>query len=157
MSKIRYALSVFGRPRLTEQDPEATNSHKLQLVINTLMHLIEGVNLKDKTLNKQLRASTGLPSLNQAIVESTLMEAWKAIAYGLPSAQFLTPVQYKNQTRAKCNKVLSVPKIRNKHREWFAWKATKLWNASITDLNKAETLAQAKSVIKNIAKEYMFE
>ena len=87
------------------------------------MRLIEGVNLNDKISNKKLRMTTSLPTLNQVIVESTLLEARKAVTYSLPSDDFFVPVSHSSHTRAKSNKMLIVPKLMNKHKEWFAWKA----------------------------------
>ena len=45
-SKIRYGLQLYGRVRISEQDPENTELKSIQLVQNKLLRTLNGTRVK---------------------------------------------------------------------------------------------------------------
>ena len=79
LSRVRYGLAVYGKPRLRESDMSNTLMSELQVKQNRMMRLLTGNRLKDKVPVHVLLEETGWPSINQMIIESITKETWKVL------------------------------------------------------------------------------
>ena len=148
MSKIRYALALFGRIRLSESDPLGQDEQKIQVALNDTMRLLCGVRRRDCISIKELTQRTGLLSFNQLSAQATLMGAWKGMAGKcLSMEQFLQPLSSTNDrvTRAEARRDLTVPRVRN----CFRYNAAKVWNKAPLDIRNARSLSGVKKCVKN--------
>ena len=150
-SHIRYALPIFGNPRLLQDDPSHKPSEQLQVELNHLMRLLAGKTLAEHTSIEELISLTGLPTLNQITVESTLLETWKSIHWSLPCKEFFKPTEDRSSRRNKCFS-LQIPKFAKK--DLFPYKGSKLWNLLPTHIQDEKNFIVAKKEIKNFAKVY---
>ena len=119
------------------------------------MRLAVRATVRDRVSISELCEKTGIPPLNQLIVETTLMECWKSLNLSLPSSDlFLFPSNY-IISRSHASNGLNTPIV--KHRTDFIWKATGLWNSAGVDIRLIEEYHQAKEYIKFHARAYNFE
>ena len=129
---------------------------RIQLVLNNTMRLIAKSCLRDKESVQSLVKKTNLPTVNQMVVESTLIETWKSINFNLPVAKYLQPHQDHVQTRAAGKHLLQIPQLKNNHEEWFLWKSPRIWNDLPVELRMETKFKLAKQAAKKIAKERAF-
>lgn len=145
LSKIRYGLPVFGQVRLDETVPLSGHCRSLQTTINNLMRIIANKKLSDKMSIRDLHALTGLPSLNQMVIQATLMETWKMIQN--EDNVFQKTV---GTTRAASAGDLKMPK----QNKGFVFNGTRIWNKTPTDLRNCEKINTVKMQIKKFAMGY---
>ena len=108
--------------------------------------------VSEHTSIESLTELSGIPTLNQMIVESTLVETWKTINYKLPAYD-----SFKKQITLRSSRntdVFQTPVLCNGHREWFVWKASKLWNTLPKYLQEETDFMTAKKQLKEFAKIY---
>ena len=73
-SKIRYGLAVYGRPRLDEEEPEGKDMHKLQVLQNDMIRVINNLKRSQHVNMKILRRDMGMMSVNQLTVYHVALE-----------------------------------------------------------------------------------
>ena len=56
VSKIRYGIPVYYRPRLNEEDPSCTHQEAIQVLHNDMLRMIAGYERRDRINMKELRA-----------------------------------------------------------------------------------------------------
>ena len=78
-SKIRYGLQLYGRVRVSEQDPENTELKSIQLVQNKLLRTLNGTRVKDKISTRSLLNKFNMLAVNQLNAQIKLLEMWKNI------------------------------------------------------------------------------
>ena len=78
-SKIRYGLQLYGKVRLSEQDPENTELKSIQLVQNKLLRTLNGTRVKDKISTRSLLNKFNMLAVNQLNAQIKLLEMWKNI------------------------------------------------------------------------------
>jgi hypothetical protein len=147
-SKIRYGLPVYGKPRLDETDPLTNYCKSLQTTINDVMRLISNKTITDKVPIKDLHASTGLPSLNQMVVQSTLMETWKLMQMEDSPFQHVTGTY---GTRAAAAGAVVLPTTKS----GFLYNGSKMWNMAPSEVREAKTKQSAKRSIKNFSTKFV--
>ena len=151
LSKIRYGLPVFGQPRLQESDPLSSHCRSLQITVNNIMRILTNNKLSDRVPIKELHASTGLPSLNQMVVQAILMETWK-ILNGKSGVSESIFQKVDGVTRAASVGELKLPKKRNG--TGFVYNGAKIWNQTPTEIRLTKNLYSAKNKIKSFSKLY---
>ena len=65
VSKIRYGLPVYYKPRLADEDPMCKSQDALQVLHNDMLRLIAGHRRSDRTNMKELRSKFNMMSVNQ--------------------------------------------------------------------------------------------
>ena len=138
-----------------EFDPTSGDMADLQKILNCSMRLACRVSSRDHVSIESLCERTGIPSVNQIAVESTLLECWRSLNHSLPSSDlFLHPTNY-IATRAYADNLLGTPRV--KHVTDFIWKATKLWNSAGIEIRLMAQYKSAKDYIKFLANTYNLE
>lgn len=113
------------------------------------------MNIKDHTSVKELTEITGLPTLNQISVESTLLLMWNSRKDDLPlNRQF--ELSKKNEALRSSKRVLqlNVPKMNRSRPEWLIHKGAILWNNAPDGIKSEESARVVKKVIKTYAKDF---
>ena len=151
-SQIRYALSIYGRPKLQHDDPAHKLSGQIQVELNHLMRTIAGKRREEHHSVEELTKLTGLPTLNQLIVESTLIETWKSIHRNLPSSEFFVAPTKRDIPSRRPNNALLIPP--SSRADWFPSKGAKLWNLLPKSTQEETNFIAAKKEIKNFSKIY---
>ena len=85
LSKIRYCISSYCSPRLTESDPQNWILTQLQTIQNNTMRTIFKKKLVDKVPIKDLIHSCNWLSINRTTIHNILIEAWKILMFELNS------------------------------------------------------------------------
>ena len=62
------------------------------------------------------------------VAEAVAMETWRALTFNLPSSSLFEYTPTNIPTRAASKGELRVPKINFANRDWFIYKALRLWN-----------------------------
>lgn len=154
VSKVRYALPVFGRVRLSPEDPTPKTNTAIQTQLNHLMRLITGNRISDRVNTKELHRTSGVPSLNQLILETTALEMWKTLHYDQPcKALFSRPISNRDGLRKDPNP-LRVPPTSSSNQEWFLSKGAKIWNLLPNDCREEPNFQRAKRLVKVFVKNY---
>ena len=81
-SKLRYAISVYLKPRLTEEDEQSKDLQRLQVLQNDMIRLINGKRRSQHTNMKELRAEMKMMSVNQMTVYHALLETFNIKNHG---------------------------------------------------------------------------
>ena len=79
ISKLRYGLSLFSKPRLSTDEPKCMKLEKIQVLMNNLLRLISGVKREDKVPIIDLAKGHSWASLNQISISSVVSDTWRAI------------------------------------------------------------------------------
>ena len=74
-SKIRYGLQLYGKVRLTKNDPECANSKSIQLVQNKLLRALKGTKVKDMIPTTSLVEKFGMLAVNQLNAQIKIIDA----------------------------------------------------------------------------------
>jgi len=150
LSKIRYALPVYGRMSFNINDPINQEMHDLEVKVNNIRRLMTGSKLSDKVPNMILREQTGIPTVNQMLIQSTLLETWKIInGHSQSLEEMLTPISTLGavKTRAEERGNLRVPRSQS-NKTSFARQAANIWNLSPGTIRDCTTIMSAKREIK---------
>ena len=78
-SKINYGIQLYGKVRLSSEDPTNKNIKAIQMVQNKMARLMNGKTLKDKVHTKVLLENAKLLSVNQINAKVKLQEIWKIL------------------------------------------------------------------------------
>ena len=79
MSRVRYGLQLYGKVRLTVEDPTNAYFEDIQLVQNDLLRLLNGSKVKDMISIKSMLTKFNMQSVNQLNCQIKLLEVWKAL------------------------------------------------------------------------------
>ena len=126
MSKIRYRLQLYGRVRVSEQDPENTELKSIQLVQNKLLRTLNGTRVKDKISTMSLLKKFNVLAVNQLNAQMKLLEMWKAINVDK------YPLQLKQQNSGATTRA----------------DAVRVWNLAPDQIKDCKSIGQAKKAIK---------
>ena len=109
--------------------------------------------MSDKVPIRDLHASTGLPSLNQMVVRSTLVETWK-IMHNESGVDHSIFEKVDSVTRAASEDKVKLPKNINGNGAGFVYNGAKIWSMAPPDIKLAKNLSSAKRKIKTFAELY---
>ena len=84
ISSARYKAGIVGRGLILHSDPSNKLMTGIQTVLNDTMRSLAGKKKKDEIKITELRKETGIPSLNQIVIEDSLMLTWASRRYNLP-------------------------------------------------------------------------
>ncbi len=115
--KVSYAAGAVGHGKLRDGDTiaDAAIHTEVQVAINAAARSVLGRRKKDKIRTTALLQKSKLPSFNQTIVRSTLIETWKAVKGNNEPARRLICGQHNSQanrntnTRAKQSGIIAAP------------------------------------------------
>ena len=150
LSKIRYALPVYGRMSLKIDDPKNQDMQALEIKVNNIRRLMTGNKLSDRVPNMVLREQTGIPSVNQMLIQSTLLETWKILnGHSESLEELLSPISTNGsvRTRAEERGNLRVPRSHS-NKTSFAIQAANIWNMAPETVRDCTTIMSAKREIK---------
>ena len=148
MGKIQGNAWVTRRVRLTADEVVPGEARSLQVAINDLARGLLGVRRAEHIQIKDLLDRTGLPTLNEIVIQQSAVSAWKA-AKGGPLSALLSGFDGRTRgasaelvkaTTPSCNASLNMCRV---------------WNLS-ADLRQARTLTSAKEVAKRISRAHRF-
>ena len=151
-SKIRYGLQLYGRVRVSEQDPENTELKSIQLVQNKLLRTLNGTRVKDKISTMPLLKNFNMLALNQLNAQMKLLEMWKAINVDK------YPLQLKQQNTDHCgattradsrNRPCNFGKTNLTHNTSVS-DAVRVWNLAPDQIKDCKSIGQAKKGNKNV-------
>ena len=150
LSKIRYALPVYGRMSTNISDPINQEMHALEVKVNNIRRVMTGNKLSDRVPNMVLQEQTGIPSVNQMLIQSTLLETWKILnGHSESLEELLSPISTNGsiRTRAEERRNLRVPRSHS-NKTSFAIQAANIWNLSPETIRDCTTIMSAKREIK---------
>ena len=149
MSRLRYGLQLCNKVKVQEEDKTSQNMKSVQIAMNKMVRMLDGVSLKEHITSESLLKKYMLPSVNQLSAEIKMVEAWKIMNipdYPLTFEQNSpNKVQTERPTSIKQWKDSANLKIAQ---ESFTIDAARLWNLAPTDIKQAESLQKAKTNIK---------
>ena len=62
------------------------------------------------------------------VAEASILETWRAFKFKLPCEKHFTVLPSHLPTRAARNEELKIPVVKNSHKDWFVYKASRLGN-----------------------------
>ena len=146
--KLRVYASVIFAVRLGENDRRSNGADEIQVMINDLARLITGYKRSDHIRISQLLAQAQLPSLNEIVVHSSGMLAWKMSFPHHPLHSIYQESRLKSATRSAAHGLVKVTSavesisIRNSQRVWNACQ----------DLRSASSATMAQNVLRKFVK-----
>ena len=152
VSKIRYGLPVYYKPRLTDEDPMCKSQDALQVLHNDMLRLIAGHRRSDRTNMKELRSKFNMMSVNQLACYHILMEcrnilennASKQVKDKMKPEKKSSRWELRSEKRGDL-KIFSNPK---KSCKGFSYFAAKLWNQAPEKIRNMPKPLQFKTAIK---------
>ena len=146
LSRIRYAIAIYGVPRLEDGDLLNYSTIKIQIFLNHVMRFIKGKKKSDRISVLYLMKMTAIPSDNQMIVESLLNETHKALSMNIQSVSDRLNSEFLSHgTRQQSRKTMNVPLASGS----FVAKATSLWNKLLGVVRHIEENNQFRLEMKN--------
>ena len=150
VSKILYALPVFGAVQLTNEERVDKDQRRIQIVMNQMLRILCNAKLSDKISLQRLHNMTGMLSVNQMVAKTILLETWKGInsvdIYGHDFLQFRSS-KSNMETRAEVRKDIERHGSSQISKRNFGFKAAKLWNSAPINIRFAENMKIAKKEI----------
>ena len=131
MSKLRYGIAVYCKPKLNEQDSTNKMLKELTVLQNEMMRIITGKKCKDKVSIKYLRDTTKTTSVNHVACYHILMETYGVIHEGTSAdlKKLLTHSINTHSMNTRSATQLKVSEPDNKGRKNdFVYYGAKLWN-----------------------------
>ena len=154
ISKIRYGLQLYGRVRVSGNDPECAEFKGIQLVQNKLLRTLNGTKVKDMISIANLLDKFNMLSVNQLNAQIKLLEIWKSLnvdKYPLMIKQQSTDHDGV-QTRAdKLNRPCEVGKTSLTQKTCIS-DAIRLWNLAPDQIKDCFSVGQAKAAIKTFVR-----
>ena len=144
MSRLRYCLPVWGSEfiRLSEHEPSSTIAHELQIIQNDTLRTITGNRRSDHVRIQDMLADTKMLSINQLAAYGTLLETWKARAFGVPHlSTLLHSPSRKDDRRLRSD---SSNNLQAAVIEPFSVCAERLWNLTSDRFRETNLLSVAK-------------
>ena len=150
ISQVHFAMPIYSKIRFDKSDPVPLHMAGLQLTLNNAMRVALRASKKDRLSIEELCERTGIPSVNQLAVETTLLECWRCLNFSQPCSDFfILPLV---PSRSLAGGMFHTPPT--KHQENFAWKATKLWNAASPEIQYVERPSIARKFVRDFAFAY---
>ena len=145
IGKIQCAAWVTRQARVRLGEPIPAEAAALQIAVNDLARTLVGARRAQHITVKELLDKTGLPSINQVVVQQAGIAAWKAVkGSSCPISELLTGFDTRTQSLAlnlvKPAQSSCVP----------SENLARVWNAS-PDIRQAETLSAAKTASRKFA------
>ena len=153
-SKINYGIQLYGKVRLSEEDPINNDIKAIQMVQNKMARLLNGKTLKDKIPTKTLLENVKLLSVNQINAKIKLQEIWKILnVKGYPIKIKLNNIQ-DNQvaTRAMIKRTPMEQSNTNLLSKTCISDAIKIWNQAPMSIKTCSSLYSLKNSIKDYVK-----
>ena len=158
MSKIRYAMSVYTKPKYEFSNLEQCmdpNITKLQVVQNDILRVIYGKTRNSHTNMQKLREENKIMSVNQLSVYHVTMDMYNIINHAssdLLQREFkLEPGRY--QLRSLEDGKVKVPEKMKKSCTGFSYIGPKLWNHLPCHIRKTTI----RGIFKNKMKDWIWE
>ena len=146
-SKIRYGLSLFGKPKMAATEPVCGFMEKIQRAQNNMMRTIIGRRKRDHVSIQTLLKETGYKSVNEMCVQHILNDTFSVINGAIPEVKKVLetkPGTY--ATRQKDN--LNSHVFKRSQVNTFLTNSGKVWNALHDSIKKAENKKQFKARLK---------
>ena len=153
-SKIRYGLQLYGKVRITEEDPTRAEFSAIQLIQNNLLRMLYGSKVKDKVPIKLLLDNFNMLSVNQLNAQIKLQEMWKAlniVDYPL-SIELQTLNSMGVSTRAAVKGRPIEVGLSTLTQKTCVSDAIKLWNVAPLTITGSLSLYQAKKEIRSFVR-----
>jgi hypothetical protein len=151
VSKLRYGLQLCTKVRISTADPTPVYMKALQTTQNRMLRLLNGSKIKDKISTKSMLEKFRFLSVNQLSAKIKLLEVWKTINkpdYPLSLEKYnRTGNVQSHDLRIQPNRVFDDNCRLQKSESSFHKDASRLWNASPTDIRKATSQDIAKKAI----------
>ena len=151
ISKIRYGLPVYYKPRLSDEDPCCNSQEAIQVLHNDMLRLIAGYERRDKINMKRLRERFKMMSVNQLACYHMLMEC-RNIMVNNASRQLkdklMPEVKSCYELRSESRGDLKIKRIPKKSCEGFSLFAARLWNMLPENIRNETKPTQFKAALK---------
>ena len=149
-SKIRYGVQLFGKVRLTEQEPTETLLESLQITQNKFARFVHGSSLMDRINNKIIFKESNLLSVYQINAQIKLIEVWKSKNIDSYPIQWTKRNEVIKRSGLKCtNKpelVISGTSLIQSNT--FINDVARVWNAAPNEIKMCKSIGSAKRFIK---------
>ena len=140
-SKLRYGLAVYGKPRLTNEEPISGQIQRLQVIQNDMLRLISGHRRAEHINMSELRREKHMMSINQLTVYHVALEAYN-IVYRNSSEQLRQKMKKEenehHSLRSQERGDLAVPPRPKKKCTGFSYTGAIVWNALPVELRISE-------------------
>ena len=149
MSKIRYALPIYGEIKSTDEDQSHTRIKDIQIELNKALRLVLNVRCQDHVHTEKLLKEANISSVNQLSCELLLTEIWKGVKNNQAPKEFFTFIdeQRQRKTRSQGKLLLDAPK-----EPLFAHIGAKLWNKLPQQTKETDEIKIAKKEINTFSR-----
>ena len=157
ISKLRYGLQLCFKVKVKAEETKSLALKSLQLSQNRLLRFLTKTRVSDRVSIDSMLEKCQLLSVNQLAAEIKLIEVWKSIhVKGSPiSMEPYNPnIRLTQSLRAKHNRVYNDTSRLMVSKSSFNIDAARLWNLTSTKIRHAETLTEAKKLIKKLVKTF---
>ena len=152
MSRLRYGLQLCNKVRVQEEDKSSQNMKSVQIAMNKMVRMLDGVSLKEHITSESLLKKYNLPSVNQLAAEIKMVEAWKIM--NIP--EYPLTFEQNNPNKVQTERSIRPTSIKQWKdyanlkiaQESFTIDAARLWNMAPLNIKQAESLQKAKTNIK---------
>ena len=154
MSKIRYGLQLYGKVRMSEEDPTNGELKAIQVVQNNLLRMLNRSKIKDKVSIDFMLKKFNMMSVNQLNAQIKLLEIWKSLNvndYPLKLKRH-DPNKAGSTTRACASGKLCEVGQSTKSQNTCVSDAIRLWNKAPASVTNCDSIYVAKKEIKKFAK-----
>ena len=130
-SKIRYGLAVYGKPRLTEEEPINGQMKNLQVIQNDMLRLISGHKRSEHINMEKLRNQRKMMSINQLTVYHVGLEAYNVLKNNSSDQLKEKMVKIENEhyrLRSQERGDLLLPTRPKRNCAGFTYTGAKVWN-----------------------------
>ena len=152
MSKIRYGIAVYMKPRLQEEDSLSRDLHKLQVLQNDMVRMLSKKKRSDKVNMADLRRKMGIMSVNQIAVYHILIETFNIVHFNSVEKIRNKLVVEKRENckvlRSSAKGQLAVIKKPKESCIGFTYSASKLWNKLPEEISCQESPKSFKKMVK---------
>ena len=153
-SKISYGVQLYGKVRLSVEDPINKDIKAIQMVQNKLARLLNGKTLKDKIPTNILLRNANLLSVNQINAKVKLQEIWKILNIEDYPIKIALNSANKDQmaTRSMSNSTPIEQGSTALLAKTCISDAIKLWNIAPSEIKACTSLHCLKKRLKEFAK-----
>ena len=152
-SKLRYGISIYLKPRLSDEDELSKDMSRLQILQNDMLRTIIGKRRKQHVHMKNLREEMRIMSVNQMAAYHVLIETYNILNCGsvdkikekIISTQ---PETNERQTRSSTRGDLKFQKKPSGKGMRFSYTAPLLWNKLPEMIRNTRIPEQFKFLVK---------
>ena len=98
---INYGLQLYGKVKVTENDPKNRDLKAIQKVQNKMARFLNSKTLKDKIKSKVLLENINMLSVNQLNAKIKILEIWKSLNITNYPLKIDTKVEKNNVTNTR--------------------------------------------------------